>query len=285
MAGIYLRRLRRRVLVVCEGKPRVERIPRIRNLIGYEKGISGRRLIAKLRRQYKRYGGDTIQSRAEVSKGVRGFEVHCDGQVLKARKIILATGMKDLEPPGGRLQELTDKGLVGYCPICDGFDHTREKIALIISSAEGLAKVPFMLGFSSNLIIVKTAPFAISPSQQKTLLRLNIGLAPGNMKSVRATPAQHLDIQMDDGRKIRVQSAYVLLGARAVLDAVKSLKGLKKSRKGFLTVNCHQETSIAGLYAVGDCVDGLSQISVAAGHAAIAATDVHNKLRPKISGL
>ena len=40
----------------------------------------------------------------------------------------------------------------------------------------------------------------------------------------------------------------------------------------------HQETSVDGLYAAGDVVRGLNQISVAEGAAAIAATAIHNRL-------
>lgn len=48
---------------------------------------------------------------------------------------------------------------------------------------------------------------------------------------------------------------------------------------GNLVVNAHQETSIEGLYAAGDVVRGLNQIAVAAAEAAIAATDIHKRLR------
>ena len=47
---------------------------------------------------------------------------------------------------------------------------------------------------------------------------------------------------------------------------------------GALIVNVRQMTSVDGLYAIGDVVSALNQISVATGHAAIAATDVHNRL-------
>lgn len=48
---------------------------------------------------------------------------------------------------------------------------------------------------------------------------------------------------------------------------------------GCLHVNDHQETSVDGLYAAGDLVRGLNQISVAQAEGAIAATDIHNRLR------
>jgi thioredoxin reductase (NADPH) len=47
---------------------------------------------------------------------------------------------------------------------------------------------------------------------------------------------------------------------------------------GCIVVDHHQRTNIEGLYAAGDVVHELNQISVALGHAAIAATDIHNSL-------
>ena len=53
----------------------------------------------------------------------------------------------------------------------------------------------------------------------------------------------------------------------------------KCDEHGALVVNAHQETSVPRLYAAGDVVRGLNQVVVAAAESAIAATDIHNKLR------
>jgi thioredoxin reductase (NADPH) len=55
--------------------------------------------------------------------------------------------------------------------------------------------------------------------------------------------------------------------------------GASVDRSSALIVNAHQETSVSNLYAAGDVVRGLNQVIVAAAEAAIAATDIHNKLR------
>ena len=55
--------------------------------------------------------------------------------------------------------------------------------------------------------------------------------------------------------------------------------GARCTESGDILVDDHMRTSVPGLYAAGDVVAALNQISVAVGHAAIAATDVHNALR------
>ena len=61
--------------------------------------------------------------------------------------------------------------------------------------------------------------------------------------------------------------------------AWRSRRGARLGEDGRLIVDDHQQTTVAGLYAAGDLVRGLNQISTAQGEAAIAATAVHNQLR------
>ena len=55
--------------------------------------------------------------------------------------------------------------------------------------------------------------------------------------------------------------------------------GARCTNSGYLEVDAHQQTSVAGLYAAGDVVNELNQNCVATGHAAIAATDIYYTLR------
>ncbi len=59
--------------------------------------------------------------------------------------------------------------------------------------------------------------------------------------------------------------------------------GAKANDTGNLIVNDAQQTSVAGIYAAGDVVSDLHQLSVAIGHAAIAATKIHNELERNLA--
>ena len=71
---------------------------------------------------------------------------------------------------------------------------------------------------------------------------------------------------------------YLALGCSPQRDLAHSLLAACDDH-GALRVNAHQETSVPRLYAAGDVVRGLNQVVVAASESAIAATDIHNKLR------
>ena len=77
----------------------------------------------------------------------------------------------------------------------------------------------------------------------------------------------------------RFESLYVALGLRARSGLAMRL-GAAHDQEGALTVSAHQETSVPGLFAAGDVVQGLAQIAVAMGQAAIAATAMHNGMEP-----
>ena len=80
-----------------------------------------------------------------------------------------------------------------------------------------------------------------------------------------------------DQESLRFDIVYSALGIEVRSGLVVPL-GATCSESGCILVDAHQRTSIPGIYAAGDVVHELSQISVAIGHAAIAATDIHNSL-------
>ena len=71
---------------------------------------------------------------------------------------------------------------------------------------------------------------------------------------------------------------YPALGTRQRTELAQSL-GVVVNDAGAVAARAPYGTTVAGLYCIGDIVDGLDQISVAMGHGAIAATKAHNFLR------
>ena len=88
-----------------------------------------------------------------------------------------------------------------------------------------------------------------------------------------------LAVHTADRERHRFDTLYVALGLRARSDLAVAL-GADHDADGALAVDQHQMTTVPGLYAAGDVVQGLAQISVAMGQAAIAATAIHNSLPP-----
>ena len=82
---------------------------------------------------------------------------------------------------------------------------------------------------------------------------------------------------MAGGREHPIEFLYPALGSQVRSELARML-GAECSTTGCILTDGHQRTSVPGLYAAGDVVQELDQLAVATGHAAIAATDVHNAL-------
>ncbi len=279
ISALYLCRFKRSVVLFDGGESRARWIPKIRNLIGYVGGISGQQLLKNLRRQLNVFKPEIVKENAVIYRRRNYFEIQAGRKKFLVKKVIMATGMKDVQPPVGNFSDLCSKGVLAYCPVCDGFEQSQKKIAILIDCAHGFRKVKFLSEFTSNLQVVALKKFKMAPAHVALMKKLKGKVHWGSLKKLTYVKKNNsLIILQNNRRPLHVDTAYVALGSKVVKSALQHLHAINRTKDGYFTVSSHQETSVPGLYAVGDCVFALSQISVAAGHAAIAATHVHNVL-------
>jgi thioredoxin reductase len=101
----------------------------------------------------------------------------------------------------------------------------------------------------------------------------------GMLKQIRQATENTVTVVTQRGESHEVDALYPALGCIVRSDLATGL-GASSTENANLVVDDHQRTTVDGLYAAGDVVTDLHQLSVAFGHAAIAATDIHNRLPP-----
>jgi thioredoxin reductase (NADPH) len=262
-AAIYLQRFHRHIGVVDSGKSRARRIPLSRNYPGFPDGVNGNQLLALMKRQLRKNGGAVTKGLVTELRRIEdgSFEAHCGERTLTARTVLLATGIVDIEPQLPGFEELRDSGLVRYCPICDGHEYSGKRIAILGRGAHGMREFEFIRHFSARV----------------TYFGLDTGA--GNIRSLAYQPdCGGICVEQADGTQQDFDVLYCALGCD-VRSAPALTIGADHDERGCLNVDAHCETSVSGLYAAGDVVNALDQIAVATGHAAIAATAIHNRLR------
>lgn len=278
-AAIYLARFHIRALVFDSGHSRAARIPLTRNLAGFPQGIAGSDLMARMRDQAAQYDVTIIGSTVtRLARAAHGFAAHADGSVHHARAVLLATGAVNHPPPRmtARQHDLAlASGRLRYCPICDGYEVTDRRVAVLGTGRRGCGEATFLRSYTADLTLV--APpggHRLSAAQRKELAEAGIALAG----TCRAITLSETAIVLDvGGTALAFDSVYPALG----LDSRSGLAvqlGAKLSRDGSVVVDAHQRTSVTGLYAAGDVVVGLDQISRAMGEAGVAATTMRNDL-------
>jgi thioredoxin reductase (NADPH) len=280
-AAIYLGRFRRRFRVVHDGESRAGWIPLSRNHPGFPDGVSGNDLLARMRAQAERYGAVIEDGRVEGLQATGfGFTATVAGGPVHARAVILATGVVDTVPALPGVEAAIREGLVRICPICDGYETQGRSVAVIGDDAKGAREALFIAStFTPDVVLIHAGPAdALGADERAALAAAGVELVTAPVQSVQLDNRRISALVFEAGEPRRFDALYSALGVKPRCDlAVQA--GAKLAEDGRLIVDEHQQTSVAGLYAAGDMVRGLNQISTAEGEAAIAATALHNRLR------
>ena len=279
-AAIYLARYRREVVVLSSGESRASLIPVTHNFPGFPHGVSGAELLQRLQHQAAEYAVHTRTGRVEeIERTADGFRVCVADQQIEARNIILATGVVDQQPDFPGLREATLQGLVRWCPICDGYDVQDRSIAILAPPSSGLMHALFLRTYTRDLTLLALSDHGgLDAEEIEQLEQAGIVLVTEPVVSFKALPTEKkLLLGLSSGQSLGFDILYPMHGCSVQSQLAKGL-GAACTDGGDLKVDARQCTSVAGLYAIGDVVNAINQISVATGHAAIAATAVHNGL-------
>jgi thioredoxin reductase (NADPH) len=277
-AAIYLARFHLALKVVDAGKSRAEWIPCTHNHAGFPDGISGKDLVARMKAQAQKYGASIECGRVtRVDRVEGGFRAEWGEGSVTARTVLLATGITNRRPPMDEdlHDEALARGLIRYCPVCDGYEVTDRKIGVIGSGGHGVAEAVFLRSFTADItLIAPDKAHDLDADDRAKLRAFGIAAVDGPCHAVAA----HDDcivVDTADGH-YTFDSVYPALGSDTHVELAVQLGAALKD--GVLVVDSHQRTSVPGLYAAGDVVLGLDQIGHAMGEGGVAATTIRNDL-------
>lgn len=280
-AAIYLARYRRSVLLIDAGQSRAALIPKTHNYPGFAAGISGPDLLLELRKQAQAYGitpeRSAVQSIAIGDKDI--LNATSTLGLIRARSVILATGLVDKDLPIPRLREAIKEGLLRYCPICDGYEAIDKRICVIGNEADAAGKALFLRTYSRDVTLLSLDGTATEGSSE---------LEAAGVRLIRSQPLKikksgdDIIISLSNGAREAFDVVYPVMGCSVRSELAVDL-GARHNEVGCLETDNHQRTAVSGIYAIGDVVSDLHQIAVGAGHAAIAATHIHNFLGRNLS--
>jgi thioredoxin reductase (NADPH) len=204
------------------------------------------------------------------------FIATCSQADVRAKRTVLATGLIDKNVPMPDLEQAVERGLVRYCPICDGFEASDLRIGVLGNADDAAAKALFLRTYSRQVTLLQLDGRPCSRQHVRELSEAGVRLPAGSVRAL-ARQKHQIIASMSDGTQEVCDVIYPVLGCDVRSELGKKL-GASHNDAGCLEVDAHQQTCVAGLYAIGDVVSDLHQIAVATGHAAVAATHLHNAL-------
>lgn len=254
---------------------RVWQASRIENFPGFEEGIKGTELAAKMGRQAARLGASV-----KASEEVIGLDVDSDIKRVTTRKktywasaVIISTGTqrRKLRVPGET--EFLGKG-VSYCATCDGQFFKNLSVAVVGSGQEAVADALTLADLAKRVIIVtQEKGYEIEGDLKKRLQGKHaVEIVKGQLiaitgdqlvKSIRIEDESQKEIQKD------VNGVFIALGGVPMTEIVRKA-GIATDKNGCLIVDRFQRTNLEAVFAAGDCTCGGMQVVTAAGEGAMA---------------
>jgi thioredoxin reductase (NADPH) len=175
--------------------------------------------------------------------------------------------------------EALSRGLIRYCPICDGYEVTDKKVGVIGSDSHGVAEAMFMRSYTADVtLIAPDAAMKLTRDEQQKLKHAGIDCVDGPAQAVAALKGC-IVVDTAEGH-YTFDSVYPALGSDTHTQLGEMVEA-KLAKDGCFLCDDHQRTSVPGLYAAGDVVHGLDQIGHAMGEGGVAATTIRNDLSAK----
>lgn len=279
-AAIYLSRYHLDIMVVDGGKSRASWIPTSHNHAGFPDGINGNELLSRMKEQAQLYGtriesGQVTRIERNPEDGL--FTAEWGSGPVQARSVLLATGVTNRRPPMdvSAHDDAMARGLIRYCPICDGYEVTDKNIGIIGTGERGTGEAMFLRSYSCDVtLIAPDGAHELSDVDRIRLGEAGVRIVEGPVTTIEPG-AQQIDVLAAE--RLTFDSVYPALGSDTHTQLA-SMLGATLTEDCCIAVDDHQRTSVDGLYAAGDVVHGLDQISHAMGEGGVASTTIRNDL-------
>jgi thioredoxin reductase (NADPH) len=278
-AALYSTRLGHETAVVSRGGGRAAMMQEVHNLLGVTEETSGGEFLKIGQEQLEEYGCDIHRDMVSSCTRDEDDQIVLSGNSgdYAAERVVLATGFNDVrpEPPLPR----TGRGL-HYCLHCDAHMFVDESV-YVMGHNESTAHVAgIMLNFTDEVdILLRGSKPEWSEETAGMIERHPIDVVHEDVSGVNNGEDGWLaSLEFEDGSVREYKGGFAMYGAEYNNGLAREL-GCKRNDDGSIEVGDHGETSVDGVYAVGDCTPGHNQIPVALGQGAKAGIDVHFQLR------
>ena len=288
-ASLFLARYRRRVLTFHHNSPRNIYSHGVHGFLGHH-GILPTELLARGREEVAAHGGLIVEGcvtgverlgegRFRVSTGDETIV----GQTFDARRLLLATGLRDLMPDCPGFREFYGAS-VFHCPDCDGFEVTGKRVAVLGNGKKTVGFTLSLLTWTDHLTLVTGGdPGDMTDEHRAKLAAFDIPVVNrGIVKLEGDAESKRLErARLDDGGAVECDALFFNLGTEPASGFHEALGCRLEEEGGLVWVDEGHQTSVPGVYAAGDLTPRSQLAVVAAAEGAMAAVHIHKSLLPE----
>jgi thioredoxin reductase len=265
-AALVLARARRTVAVVDAGGPRNAPAGHMHGFLSRD-GMAPHDLVAAGRAEVAGYGGSLIDD--TVVDVAPGFHVRlASGSPLRARRVLVATGLRDELPEVPGVGERWGRDLL-HCPYCHGYEVRDQPLGVLGGSPEAVQHALLVRQWSPDIVLFPHTD-AVGPEQRELLTARGIRVVEGTVARLVVGNDQLHGVELDSGTVIPRAAVFVRPRFVPNADLLTGL-GCVVDEHGWVVHDPVGRTSVAGVWVAGNAADPRAQVISAAGQGSAAA--------------
>jgi len=281
-ASLFLARYLHRTLTFHHNTPRNEYAHGVHGFLGHH-GIRPGELLARGRDEVTDHGGLIIEAcvTAVEKLAPEHFRVFVGERAFEARRLLLATGLRDLTPDCPGFREFYGWS-VFHCPDCDGYEVRDKRVAVLAHDKNAAGFTVNLLTWTRHITLL-TDQHEISTDDRAKLAALNVAIRTDAVTALDGDEStrQLQRVVFAEGEPLECDALFFNLGTQLATDFHETLECRLDPECGLVWVDETQQTSVHGVYAAGDITPQSQLAVVAAAEGAMAAIHIHRSLFPE----
>jgi thioredoxin reductase len=251
-AGMSLGRALRKVLIIDSGKPCNSQTPYSHNFITQD-GRTPKEIATLAKQQVEQYSTVTFFN-GLATDGVKtenGFEIQtASGEIFNAKKLIFATGIKDLMPNIEGYAECWGISVL-HCPYCHGYEVRNERTGILGNGEYAFEFAHLISNWTNDLTLFTNGKSTLTTDQTAKIESHNIKIVEKEIEKLDHISGHLQKIVFKDGTSSSVKALY----ARSPFEqhcVIPKILGCELTDEGYIKIDALQKTSIDGVFACGD---------------------------------
>jgi thioredoxin reductase len=277
-AAMSLGRSLRQVLVIDSGLPCNRQTPHSHNFITHD-GEKPAVISAKAKLQVDLYDSIQFYNGLVINavKTENGFEIKTEsGETFTSRKILFATGIKDMLPEISGFTECWGISIL-HCPYCHGYEVKKQKTAIVANGDMGFEYTKMISNWTDDLKLLTNGKSTLNLEQTQILKKHNIEIIEDEINLIENENGNIRKIVFKNQSKIEVKALYFKppFVQHCLLPEI---LGCDLTEQGLIKVDMLQKTNVAGIFASGDCVIQARSVAMAVSTGSFAGASINKEL-------
>jgi thioredoxin reductase len=251
-AGMALGRALRKVLIIDSGKPCNRQTPYSHNYLTQD-GKTPKQITTLGKQQVQMYSTvnfiDSLVTNGE--KIVDGFKIQiATGESFTAKKLIFATGIKDIMPDIPGFSECWGISVI-HCPYCHGYEVRSQKTGILGNGEYGFEFSSLISNWTKDITLYTNGKSTLTIEQTTKLHQHNIAIVEDEIEKLEHKRGYVQHIVFKNGKDVSITALYARTSFVQHCQ-VPELLGCELNDDGYIKIEPSQKTTVPGVFACGD---------------------------------